>query len=85
MGSGLPVASADDVGPLKRTVLYVEDNPANLKLVEMLVARRADLRLLTAGSGDLGVELAQAHLPDVILMDINLPGMSGLKVRNVHP
>ena len=71
-----------DAGPLK-TVLYVEDNPANLKLVTMLVARRKDLRLLTAENGNLGVELAQAHLPDVILMDINLPGISGIKVLSI--
>jgi PAS domain S-box-containing protein len=69
-------------GPV-RTVLYVEDNPANLKLVTMLIARRSDLRLLTAENGNLGVELAQAHLPDVILMDINLPGISGLKVMSI--
>jgi CheY-like chemotaxis protein len=66
-----------------RTVLYVEDNPANLKLVSMLIARRSDLRLLTAENGNLGVELAQAHLPDLILMDINLPGISGLKVMSI--
>ncbi len=66
-----------------RTVLYVEDNPANLKLVTMLIARRKDLRLLTAENGNLGVELAQAHLPDVILMDINLPGISGIKVMSI--
>ncbi len=69
-------------GPV-RTLLYVEDNPANLKLVTMLIARRPDLRLLTAETGNLGVELAQAHLPDVILMDINLPGISGLKVMSI--
>ncbi len=69
-------------GPV-RTVLYVEDNPANLKLVTMLIARRKDLRLLTAENGNLGVELAQAHKPDVILMDINLPGISGLKVLSI--
>ena len=73
---------AKNPGPV-RTVLYVEDNPANLKLVSMLIARRADLRLLTAENGNLGVELAQAHLPDVILMDINLPGISGLKVMSI--
>ena len=66
-----------------RTVLYVEDNPANLKLVTMLIARRPDFRLLTAGTGNLGVALAQAHLPDVILMDINLPGISGLKALSI--
>jgi PAS domain S-box-containing protein len=73
---------AKNSGPV-RTVLYVEDNPANLKLVTMLIARRSDLRLLTAENGNLGVELAQAHLPDVILMDINLPGISGLKVMSI--
>ncbi|MGZ5198986.1 MAG: PAS domain-containing hybrid sensor histidine kinase/response regulator [Telluria sp.] len=59
------------------TLLYVEDNPANLALVEQLIARRGDLKLLTAIDGDLGIELARAYLPDVLLMDINLPGISG--------
>jgi CheY-like chemotaxis protein len=45
----------------------------------MLVARRADLKLLTAGTGDLAIDLARAHRPDVILMDINLPGINGIK------
>jgi PAS domain S-box-containing protein len=64
-------------GTPQRTLLYVEDNPANLELVEQLVARRPDLRLLSAADGILGIELARSHLPDVILMDINLPGISG--------
>ncbi len=59
------------------TLLYVEDNPANLSLVEQLIARRGDMRILTAMDGPLGLELARAYLPDVILMDINLPGMGG--------
>jgi PAS domain S-box-containing protein len=62
-----------------RTVLYVEDNPANLKLVEQLIARRKDLCLLSARDGSSGVQLAQDHRPDVILMDINLPGISGIE------
>jgi PAS domain S-box-containing protein len=62
-----------------RTLLYVEDNPANLKLVEQLIARRPDLLLLTATDGNLGVRLARAHVPEVILMDINLPGISGIE------
>ena len=62
-----------------RTLLYVEDNPANLKLVEQLIARRPDLRLLSAGDGLTGIKLARAHLPEVILMDINLPGISGIE------
>lgn len=62
-----------------RTLLYVEDNPANLKLVEQLIARRSDMRLLSARDGSLGIQLARAHQPDVILMDINLPGISGIE------
>jgi PAS domain S-box-containing protein len=60
------------------TVLYVEDNPANLDLVEQLIARRADLNLLTATTGPTGIELARTLLPKVILMDVNLPGISGI-------
>ena len=66
-----------------RTLLYVEDNPANLMLVEDLIARRADIRLLSARDGNRGVEMARASLPDVILMDINLPGISGIKAMRI--
>ena len=71
-----------DGAPL-RTLLYVEDNPANLELVEQLIARRTDLRLLTAADGNLGIEFARAHLPEVILMDINLPGISGIEAMKI--
>jgi CheY-like chemotaxis protein len=60
------------------TLLCVEDNPANLMLVEKLLERRPDIRLLTAKDGIRGIEMARAARPDVILMDINLPGISGL-------
>ena len=63
-----------------RLLLYVEDNPANLRLVEEIVAFRRDLRLLSAHDGHLGLQLARAHRPDIILMDLNLPGMSGFEV-----
>jgi signal transduction histidine kinase/AmiR/NasT family two-component response regulator len=65
------------------TLLYVEDNPANLELVEQLIARRPELRLLTAPDGSLGVEFAVSCLPEVILMDINLPGMSGIDAMRI--
>jgi PAS domain S-box-containing protein len=65
------------------TVLYVEDNPANLMLVEDLVARRTDIRLLSARDGKRGIEIARASLPDVILMDINLPGISGVRALRI--
>ncbi len=60
-----------------RKLLYVEDNPANLALVEAIIARRPDLRLLTAMDGSRGVEIARAAVPAVILMDLHLPGISG--------
>jgi PAS domain S-box-containing protein len=60
------------------TLLCVEDNPANLLLVEKLLERRPDIRLLMAKDGIRGIEIARASRPDVILMDINLPGISGL-------
>jgi PAS domain S-box-containing protein len=67
----------------RRTLLYVEDNPANLALVEQLIARRGDLKLLTAIDGHLGVQLARTYQPDVILMDINLPGISGFDALEI--
>ncbi len=66
-----------------RTLLYVEDNPANLMLVEDLIARRPDIRLLSARDGNRGIEIARASRPDVILMDINLPGISGIKALRI--
>jgi PAS domain S-box-containing protein len=67
----------------RRTLLYVEDSPANLMLVERFVERRPDLQLLTAVDGTLGVALARDAQPDVILMDINLPGISGIEAMTL--
>jgi PAS domain S-box-containing protein len=66
-----------------RTLLYVEDNPANLKLVEQLIARRPDMRLLSAGDGTLGIKMARESQPQVVLMDINLPGLSGIEAMKI--
>jgi CheY-like chemotaxis protein len=66
-----------------RTLLYVEDNPANLMLVEDLIARRPDIRLLSARDGNRGIEMARTSLPDAILMDINLPGISGVTALRI--
>jgi PAS domain S-box-containing protein len=65
-------------GTRTRTVLCVEDNPANLMLVENVIARRPDVRLLTARDGNSGVAITRSARPDVILMDLNLPGISGI-------
>ena len=70
-------------GAPQRTLLYVEDNPANLELVEQIIARRTDLRLLSAADGALGVEFARTCLPEVIVMDLNLPGISGIEAMKI--
>ncbi len=74
-----PLPSQAESGAPRRTLLYVEDNPANLKLVEQLIARRPELRLLSAGDGMTGIKLARENMPEMILMDINLPGISGIE------
>jgi PAS domain S-box-containing protein len=81
-------AAAHDKTPLPagrpaHTLLYVEDNQANMNLVEQIIARRPDLRLLTAVNALLGIELARREQPAVILMDINLPGMSGVAAMEI--
>lgn len=61
-------------------VLYVEDNPANLKLVRHALSRYPQVTLLEAGSGQHGLELARARRPDLVLLDINMAGMDGTEV-----
>ena len=70
-------------GMPQRTLLYVEDNPTNMKLVEQLIARRPDIRLLTAVNGTLGIEVARTSQPAAILMDINLPDISGIEALKI--
>jgi CheY-like chemotaxis protein len=65
--------------PVRSTVLYVEDNPASLELITQIIARSPNISLLTAEDGPEGIRLARARRPDVILMDINLPGISGIE------
>ncbi|PIW08358.1 MAG: hypothetical protein COW39_10040 [Comamonadaceae bacterium CG17_big_fil_post_rev_8_21_14_2_50_60_13] len=65
---------------LRHTVLYIEDNPSNIKLVTRLLGRRQHVRCLVANTPELGIELALAHRPTLTLLDINLPGMNGYQV-----
>ena len=86
VGPGLDSAdllTRPESGGRSRTLLYVEDNPANMMLVQQLVARRPDLRLLSAVNGTLGIEMARSRQPDVILMDINLPGLNGIEALKI--
>jgi PAS domain S-box-containing protein len=63
-----------------RTVLYIEDNPSNLRLVERILARRPEVKLISAIQGDIGIDLAQRHLPDLVLLDLHLPDMPGKEI-----
>ncbi|HUX30465.1 MAG TPA: ATP-binding protein, partial [Thiobacillus sp.] len=66
-----------------RTLLYVEDNPANLMLVEQIIEGHPHVRMLSARNANLGIALARVHQPEVILMDINLPGLSGIQALKI--
>jgi signal transduction histidine kinase/CheY-like chemotaxis protein len=64
----------------KYILLYVEDSRTNVSLVAQILKARPDIALMSAQTGEMGLELAQMHCPDVILLDINLPGMDGFEV-----
>jgi CheY-like chemotaxis protein len=66
-----------DVDGRLHLIIYVEDNPSNVALMDDLLADFASVKLLTAPTAELGLELVRAHHPDIVIMDINLPGMSG--------
>jgi PAS domain S-box-containing protein len=70
-------------GARPHTLLYVEDNPANLKLVEQIIARHPDIRLMAAVNGNSGIRIAREHKPEVILLDINLPDIDGFEVLRI--
>ena len=65
---------------LPSTVLYVEDNPANVKLMERILERRPHVSLVVAMQGRVALELAREHRPALVLLDLNLPDISGEEV-----
>jgi PAS domain S-box-containing protein len=77
------IAPQHQLNTSQHTLLYVEDNPSNLLLVEQLIEDYPNIKLLSARDGILGVALARTHLPDVILMDLNLPGISGMEALKI--
>ena len=60
-------------------VLYVEDDPASVKLMETIVGRLTKLTLISTDNAESALQLAETHRPDIILMDIDLPGMNGIE------
>jgi CheY-like chemotaxis protein len=77
-------SQAEELNTVQRhVVLYAEDNPANLRLVQKILARRPDIELLSATSGKEGLELIRQRLPHLILLDINMPDMDGYEVLQI--
>ena len=77
---GDDATSGPDRAKRRGTVLYIEDNPSNLRLVEQVLAERSATRFIPAMQGRLGLALAREHHPDLILADLHLPDMSGEEV-----
>jgi CheY-like chemotaxis protein len=75
--------SGSQAKPGSGVILYVEDNPVNLELMEMMIGRMAGLSLISATTAEQGIELAKERKPDLILLDINLPGMSGNEAAKI--
>ena len=76
-----PGALASRLGALaqRRTVVYVEDNPSNIAFMLDLFEEWPEVELLTAVNAELGLELIRSRQPQAVIMDINLPGMSGVE------
>jgi signal transduction histidine kinase/ActR/RegA family two-component response regulator len=72
-----PVPAISGLDDLQHTLLYIEDNPANMRLMRKIIAGQRGLDLLEAENAEQGLALAAARQPDLILLDINLPGMDG--------
>jgi CheY-like chemotaxis protein len=67
------------IGERRHTVVYVEDNPSNIAFMRELVEDLPSVELVTAPTAEIGLELIRGRLPKVVIMDINLPGMSGFE------
>jgi CheY-like chemotaxis protein len=72
-----PTENDETVPERRHTVLHIEDNLSNLKLVERILARRPDIEVVPAMHGRLGLELAREHRPILVLLDLHLPDMGG--------
>ncbi len=74
------LSESETITAQRRIVLYLEDNPSNLALMKRIAETRSEVQLIGAAQGRLGLDLARAHRPDLILLDLHLPDMSGQEV-----
>jgi hypothetical protein len=83
VNKNIPITETIESAALKASgasgiILYIEDNPANIRLMEAIIELLPDLTMMTAHNAEIGLDVARSVLPDLILMDINLPGMDGI-------
>ena len=81
--AGAPAPPVPTVAIPRRTLLYIEDNLTNVKLIEAVLGYRPGIRLVTAMQGGIGLDLARQHHPDLILLDVHLPDMHGRQVMAI--
>jgi len=74
------VTSVDSQGIYTKKILYVDDNPANIRLIEKILARKPGVEVITALDPKMGIDIAMTELPDLVLLDIHMPGMDGYDV-----
>ena len=79
-GSAGELALREDIDSAEKTLLYIEDNLSNLRLIERIFEKQPRIKLLAAMQGGLGLDLAREHCPDLILLDVNLPDIPGAEV-----
>ena len=79
----VPSGTGEHLKEIHATMLYVEDNPSNLQLMELITSRVEGLEMISAHTAELGIDLAKSKLPDIIILDINLPGMNGFEALKI--
>ena len=80
MTRAAPTLAIKAANPAESTVLYIEDDVANVQLVERLLMQRPNINVMTSLLGSVGIELAQEYRPDLILLDVHLTDLHGFEV-----